>query len=115
MANIWIFASGTRNGWWSGLKKLLERVESWEIEWVENIVVVSNHVKWWVYDIVNKYEGSVYSMYIKDLIQKDVDYILQDFLMNKREYNVRAKAVVKFTEDNYSVMITDILVGSNNV
>jgi len=57
MANIWIFASGTRNGWWSGLKKLLERVESWEIEWVENIVVVSNHVKWWVYDIVNKYEN----------------------------------------------------------
>lgn len=64
MTNIWIFASGSKNGWWSGAKKLLERIETWDIPWVETVTMVSNHAAWWPSHIVDEFKSRFEELWI---------------------------------------------------
>ena len=56
MKNIWIFASGSEDGWWSWAKVLLERIEAEDIDWVENVLIVSNHAAWWPFQLTEEFK-----------------------------------------------------------
>lgn len=64
MTNIWIFSSGSKDGWWSGAKKILERIQWWDISGIENVAIVSNHGEWWPYKIVEEYKGRFKDLWI---------------------------------------------------
>jgi len=62
--NIWIFASGSKDGWWSGAKKILEKLDSWDISWVSSVTMVSNHAQWGPYQIVNEFKTRFEELWI---------------------------------------------------
>lgn len=50
-------ARGVIHQWGTGARKLLEKMEPGEIVGVDRVVVVSNHVRWGVCDIVNSFKA----------------------------------------------------------
>ncbi len=67
---IWIFASGWKEGWWSGAKILIEKILDWEITWVKKIVLLSNYVKWGVSEILsNKTKQNLKEMGIESIFE----------------------------------------------
>ncbi len=55
MKNIWIFASGSIDWWGSGARKILEKVKTGEITGIENITLITNHARWWVYKVFSDF------------------------------------------------------------
>ena len=69
---IWIFASGWKEGWWSGAKLLIEKILDWEITWVKKVLLLSNHVKGGVHNILN---GSQEKKWLKERVDaSDIEF-----------------------------------------
>ena len=61
-----------------------------------------------MYDIQEKYTGSMLTLYTKSLIQDEINYILKDFLFKEGEYNVYPHVVIEYTEN--LIVAKDILI-----
>lgn len=61
--NISIFASWTKEGWWSWARKVIEQVLEWKTD-ISNILLVSNHQDGWVSKIMWEYKHELQSLWI---------------------------------------------------